>query len=136
VKALALDKKQLLLSLPQSWREKCLAHLRKEGYAHWGQVPVETILDRCFGIDLLLSYKGYILALDITSNWLEVSKKSIRFQSRAEANFFSIIEPDATAVWYLNSPDDLSPAWLDTMCRDSRHGSIFYARNSNNSVAA
>jgi hypothetical protein len=136
VKALALDKKQLLLSLPQAWRQKCLLHLQKEGYCHWGQVPVDTILDRCFGIDLLIVYRGYILGLDITSNWQEVSKKSIRFQARHESNFFSVFSPDSTAVWYLTDPTDLSPAWLDAMCKEQRHGSIFYAHLEHNSCVA
>jgi hypothetical protein len=137
VKPLTPDKKMLLASLPRNWRNKVFADLQLEmGYAHWGQVPTNEILDRCFGIDLLLLYKGYALALDITGNWQRVSEKSSRFQSRAESGFFSAFNPDSTAVWYLSQPNDVAPTWLDAMCKEQRHGSIYYARLEHNSCAA
>ncbi len=57
-------------------------HLIRE-YDSIGNTPSIEILDRCFGIDHLFQYRGWLIAIDSTANNAWLPQKTAKMQSLA-----------------------------------------------------
>lgn len=62
--------------------EECLYGVKKEFGEDWEETTTKfDIIDSFYGIDFLINYKGYIFAIDVTSNPNEVNDKLTKMNS-------------------------------------------------------
>lgn len=50
-------------------------------YVCLANVPADQILDRCFGIDAVVNYKGHYIGIDITANPTALSQKQRKLET-------------------------------------------------------
>lgn len=129
VKELSPQKQTLLQTLSCLYKDKQLGYLKSEGYQHWGQVPTSRVLDQCFGIDLLISFRGYWIALDITGKDSRVKYKSDRFRDRNQRRMFRALDLDTAAVLFAKDVPSVERAQeiLEQLIKHHRFGGVVIA---------
>ena len=73
----ALGQRRIELALPYLQQEYRLSSTPDD----WHQVPPTVILDYIFGIDCVVSFLGYAVAIDVTTNPQAIAEKVSKLQS-------------------------------------------------------
>lgn len=70
----------------------------------WSNVPASVILDYIYGIDSVFSYRGWVLAVDVTVNEDSIRDKQGKLEGLRP--MWSAIGIDKVAIAHLVMPDD------------------------------
>ncbi|UBF29877.1 hypothetical protein K9N68_37335 (plasmid) [Kovacikia minuta CCNUW1] len=90
-------------------------YLMSEYNGSWSNVPPSEVLDRVFGIDALISYRGWTIAIDITLDDRQTVDKANK--QRQLSSLYSELGIDLAVV--LVVPEDCSPEYLQTNIRQA-----------------
>lgn len=80
---------------------------------NWGDVPAVVILDYIFGIDRVISWRGWTIGIDITLDTSTLMDKQGKLQGLRE--MWKAIGIDCTAILYLRLPQNAIAPDEDTI---------------------
>ena len=103
-----LGKRRIKLALPYILKEYGYSVRQLDGTyktkLSWSNVPAAIILDYIYGIDSVFSYKGWVLAVDVTVNPDSIRDKQGKLEGLAK--MWSAIGIDKVAIAHLVMPED------------------------------
>ena len=121
VKRLTPDKESLLAIADPERIETVNSHLLiEEGYP-LSEASPRLILDRLWGCDFLVTYKGYRIVIDLT---LDITKITSKLQKLGDLWSHPPIEIDAYCVWVLD-PTNI-PKSLDAVLAKSIKSGVYF----------
>lgn len=124
--------KELIAMLPEKWVNKLNKYSLKEDDLYlWEQSP-RWLLDKHWGIDMMVNYRGWCLAIDITceNHPTKLRDKRNKMGKSAFLETCPTNQVDACAVWVVN-PESLPDAAtikrvLSQMAKQPKFTEVYY----------